>query len=173
MVYTFAKVMGYEIGKSLFDAESFETAKSLMAEIKSGKAKVLFPVDVVAADRFEAGARTVTTDIDKIPTDMMGLDIGPRTIELFTKELSAAKTIVWNGPVGVFEIADFATGTRALAEAIASSGAISIVGGGDSAAAVKQFGLESRMTHVSTGGGASMEFLEGKKLPGIEVLDEA
>lgn len=173
MTYTFANVMGYEIGKSLFDAESFETAKSLMAEIKSSKAKVLFPVDVVAADKFEAGARTVVADVDKMPADMMGLDIGPKTIELFSRELAAAKTIVWNGPVGVFEIEDFAKGTRALAEVIAASGAISIVGGGDSAAAVKQFGLEKRMTHVSTGGGASMEFLEGKKLPGIEILDEA
>jgi len=173
MVYTFAKVMGYEIGQSLFDAEAFETAKSLMSEIQGGKTKVIFPVDVLAADRFAAGANTKICDIDAIPGDMQGLDIGPKTIELFKSELANAQTVIWNGPVGVFEMDDFAKGTRAIAQALADSAAITIVGGGDSAAAVKKFGLDHKMTHVSTGGGASMEFLEGKRLPGIEVLDEA
>jgi phosphoglycerate kinase len=173
MVYTFARAMGCETGQSLFDAEAFETAKSLLDEIRNGKTKVIFPADVLVADRFAAGATMRYVDVDKIPADMQGVDVGPKTLALYREELAKAATVVWNGPVGVFEIEDFARGTRDLATTLALSEAITIVGGGDSAAAVAQFGLTKHFTHISTGGGASLEFLEGKKLPGIEVLDEA
>lgn len=173
MVFTFAKAMGKEIGKSLCENEALGTAKELLEKFKTAKAKVLMPVDVLVADKFAAGANTRVVDLDHIPADMEGVDCGPRTLEQFKEVLTKAGTVVWNGPVGVFEIPDFAKGTRGLAEILANSGAITIVGGGDSAAAVAQFGLAPKFTHISTGGGASLEFLEGKKLPGIEILDEA
>jgi len=173
MTYTFAKVMNYEIGKSLFDAESFDTAKDLMKKFQSGKARVIFPVDAVVADKFAADATSHVVDIDAMPADMMGLDIGPETIKLFSAEIAKAATVVWNGPVGVFEMEKFAKGTRALAEACANSKAVTIIGGGDTAAAVNQMGLGDKMSHVSTGGGASLEFLEGKTLPGVAALTEA
>lgn len=172
MVYTFYKEEGYEIGKSLYDEESKDVAKSLLEEFKSAKADVVFPMDALVADKFEAGANTKVVPKDGIPADMEGVDIGPESIKLFKDEIKKAGTVVWNGPVGVFEIEDFAKGTRAVAEALAESDTISIIGGGDSAAAIKKFGLTDKMTHISTGGGASLEFLEGKKLPGIEALDE-
>jgi phosphoglycerate kinase len=174
MIYTFLKVQGKEIGKSLYEAEAAETAKQLLEKFKTAKAKVVFPVDVLVADKFEAGANTKFVSVDAIPADMEGVDIGPKSIELFVNEIKNAGTVVWNGPVGVFEIADFAKGTKAVAQALADNqNAITIIGGGDSASAIKQFGLKDKVTHVSTGGGASLEFLEGKKLPGIEKLDEA
>ena len=173
MVYTFAKAQGREIGKSLCELAAVDTAKGLLEKFKTSKAKVLFPVDVLVADKFAAGANTKIVDLDHIPADMEGVDVGPKTLEAYKQTLSGAGTVVWNGPVGVFEIDDFAKGTRGLAEILAGSGAITIVGGGDSAAAVAKFGLADKFTHISTGGGASLEFLEGKKLPGIEILDEA
>ncbi|HEX3316195.1 MAG TPA: phosphoglycerate kinase [Gemmataceae bacterium] len=173
MIYTFAKAQGKEIGKSLCEMAAIDTAKGLLEKFKTSKAKVLFPVDVLVADKFAAGANTKLVDLDHIPADMEGVDVGPKTLELYKKTLTGAGTVVWNGPVGVFEIDDFAKGTRGLAEILADSGAITIVGGGDSAAAVAKFGLADKFTHISTGGGASLEFLEGKKLPGIEVLDDA
>ena len=173
MVYTFYKVQGKEIGKSLYDAESAELAKELLAEIKAKNKKVLFPTDVLVADKFAAGANTKVVSVDAIPADMEGVDIGPVTLKAFAAEIAAAGTVVWNGPVGVFEIEDFAKGTRGVADAMAKSNAITIIGGGDSAAAIAKFGLKEKMTHISTGGGASLEFLEGKKLPGIAALDEA
>jgi phosphoglycerate kinase len=173
MVFTFAKAMGKEVGKSLCESEALGLAKELLEKFKTAKAKVLMPVDVLVTDKFAAGANTKIVDLDHIPADMEGVDCGPKSLELFKDVLTNAGTVVWNGPVGVFEIADFAKGTRGLAEILAQSGAITIVGGGDSAAAVAQFGLADKFTHISTGGGASLEFLEGKKLPGIEILDEA
>lgn len=173
MVYTFAKAQGKEIGKSLCENDAIDTARGLLEKFKTSKAKVVFPVDVVVADKFAAGANTQIVDLDHIPKDREGVDVGPKTLELYRQVLQNAGTVVWNGPVGVFEIDDFAKGTRGLAEILANSKAITIVGGGDSAAAVAKFGLADRFTHISTGGGASLEFLEGKKLPGIEILDEA
>lgn len=173
MVFTFAKAMGKEVGKSLCETEALGTAKELLEKFKTSKAKVLLPVDVLVTDKFAAGANTKVVDLDHIPADMEGVDCGPKTLEMYRSALKDAGTVVWNGPVGVFEIPDFAKGTRGLAEILANSGAITIVGGGDSAAAVAQFGLADKFTHISTGGGASLEFLEGKKLPGIEILDEA
>lgn len=173
MVYTFYKARGLEIGKSLFDEESFEVAKQLEEEFKTSKAKVLFPEDVLVADKFDANANTKVVDVTNIPADMEGVDIGPKTLKLFQDEIAKAGTVVWNGPVGVFEIEAFAKGTRGVADALAKSSGITIIGGGDSAAAIAKFGLKDQMTHISTGGGASLEFLEGKKLPGIEALDEA
>ena len=134
--------------------------------------QILLPVDTVAADSFSEDAAYDNYDADKSPEDRMGLDIGPKTIQLFTENLKKAKTIVWNGPMGVFEMAPFAVGTKAIAECLAESDATTIIGGGDSAAAVQQFGLGDKMTHISTGGGASLEFLEGKELPGIAILND-
>ena len=173
MVYTFLKAQGKEIGKSLCENDALDRAKDLLTKFASARAKVIFPEDVLVADKFGAGANTKIVDLDHIPADMEGVDIGPKTLEIYKQTLAGAQTVVWNGPVGVFEIPDFAKGTRGLAEILANSNAVTIVGGGDSAAAVAQFGLAPKFTHISTGGGASLEFLEGKKLPGIEILDEA
>jgi len=172
MAYTFLKAQGQEIGKSLVEADKIELAMQTLADAHSHNLKFLLPVDHVAADRPEAGARI--RNIGKgeaIPADMMALDIGPQTVELFSNEISGARMIVWNGPMGVFEIEAFAKGTRKIAQAVADNGAaVSIVGGGDSVAAVKAAGVAGQITHISTGGGASLEFLEGKKLPGVEAL---
>lgn len=173
MIYTFLAVQGKQIGKSLYEAEAAETAKELLELFATSRAKVVFPVDVLVTDAFKAGANTKIVSVEEIPADMEGVDIGPKTIELFRDVLAGAETIVWNGPVGVFEIEDFAKGTRAVAEMMAANNGITIIGGGDSAAAIKLFGLHEKMAHISTGGGASLEFLEGKKLPGIEALDPA
>ncbi len=172
MVYTFAKAMGKEVGKSLCETQVLDVAKTLLEKFKTSRAKIVLPVDVLVTDKFAAGANTKIVDLDHIPADMEGVDVGPQTLELYRKVLADAQTVVWNGPVGVFEIEDFAKGTRGLAEILAASDAITIVGGGDSASAVQKFGLADKFTHISTGGGASLEFLEGKKLPGIEVLSE-
>ena len=174
MAYTFLKAQGQEIGKSLLEADKVDLAKELLAEAKQRNVKLLLPVDHVVAMQVAPDAITRTIGQGQsIPADQMGLDIGPKTIELFTEEISQAKTIVWNGPMGVFEMPPFANGTRKVARAVAdNAGATSIVGGGDSVAAVKDAGVADKITHISTGGGASLEFLEGKKLPGVEALND-
>lgn len=172
MSYTFFKAKGYEIGSSILDENGIELAKEIIDKASKLNKDLVLPVDIVVADKFENEANTKTVDAESIPSDMMGLDIGPKSIELFKKKIAEAKTVVWNGPVGVFEMENFAKGTRAVADALAESDCISIIGGGDSAAAIKKFGLEDKMTHISTGGGASLEFLEGKELPGIAVIED-
>lgn len=172
MSYTFYKAQGMEIGTSILDEDSIALSKTLLKKAEDAGVKLLLPVDVVCADKFDNDAARKTVDADKIPEDMMGMDIGPKTVELYSKEIKNAKTVVWNGPMGVFEMANFAEGTKKVAEALADSAAVTIIGGGDSAAAVTQFGLADKMTHISTGGGASLEFLEGKVLPGIAVIQD-
>jgi phosphoglycerate kinase len=174
MAYTFLKAQGLEIGKSLLEADKVDLAKTLLAEAKKHNVKLLLPVDHVVAIKPEANA--VVQQIGEgqaIPADKMALDIGPKTIELFSDAISEARTIVWNGPMGVFEVPGFSKGTFKVAHAVADNGgAISIVGGGDSVAAVKAANVADKITHISTGGGASLEFLEGRKLPGVEALSE-
>lgn len=172
MSYTFYKAMGLEIGTSILDADNIDLAKMLLEKATSLNVKLLLPVDIVCADEFSNDAKHKTYSRDKIPCDMMGLDIGEETIKLYSEEIAKAKTVVWNGPMGVFEMENFAKGTKAIAEALAISDATTIIGGGDSAAAVEQFGLADKMSHISTGGGASLEFLEGKILPGISIIEE-
>jgi phosphoglycerate kinase len=174
MAYTFLKAQGHEIGKSLLEADKIELAKETLAQAKAHNAKFLLPVDHVVADKMEAGARIQNIgEGQPIPADMVALDIGPKTIEMFSDEISDARTIVWNGPMGVFEIEAFAKGTKKIAHAVADNGAAtSIVGGGDSVAAIKAANVADKITHISTGGGASLEFLEGKKLPGVEALSK-
>ncbi len=172
MAYTFLKAQGHEIGKSLLEADKVALAGQLLADAKARNVKFLLPVDHVVADRVAADARIQNIgEGQPIPADMMALDIGPKSVELFSGEIGTARTIVWNGPMGVFEIDAFAKGTKKIANAVADNGAAtSIVGGGDSVAAVKAAGVAEKITHISTGGGASLEFLEGKKLPGVEAL---
>jgi phosphoglycerate kinase len=172
MAYTFLKAQGHEIGKSLFEADKVGLAAQILAEAKAHNVQFLLPIDHVLADKVAHDARIQNLGQGKaIPPDMMALDIGPKSVELFANEIGLARTIVWNGPMGVFEIEAFAKGTKKIAQAVADNGAaISIVGGGDSAAAVKAAGVADKITHISTGGGASLEFLEGKKLPGVEAL---
>jgi phosphoglycerate kinase len=174
MAYTFLRAQGQEVGRSLVEADKIELAKTLLAEAKKRNLKLLLPVDHVVAIKPEANA--VIQQIGEgqpIPTDKMALDIGPKTIELFSDEISGARTIVWNGPMGVFEVPGFSKGTFKVAHAVAdNAGAISIVGGGDSVAAVKAANVADKITHISTGGGASLEFLEGQKLPGVEALTD-
>lgn len=172
MAYTFFKSMGLEIGTSILDEENIGLASELLKEAEDAGVKMLLPVDVTAAREFSNDSETAVVDRDAIPSDMMGLDIGPKTVELYRQALKDAATIVWNGPVGVFEMPAFEKGTRAIAEILAESNAVTIIGGGDSAAAAEQFGLADKMTHISTGGGASLEFLEGKVLPGIAVIED-
>ena len=174
MAYTFLKAQGKEIGKSLLEADKLELAAQLLAEAKAHNVKMLLPVDHVVADKADASARARAIGEDEpIPADQIALDIGPKTIELFAAEIARARTIVWNGPMGVFEIDQFARGTMQIAHAVAdNAGATSIVGGGDSVAAVHKAGVADQIKHISTGGGASLEFLEGKKLPGVEALTD-
>lgn len=167
MANTFLAAKGLNMQDSLVEKESVETAKSIIE--KSGD-KLILPVDAVIADKFEPEANVQTVDVDKIPTDWRMMDVGPKTLELYKQALNGAKLIVWNGPVGVFEMPKFAEGTFALARLLAGSGATTVIGGGDSASAVKKAGVAKQMTHVSTGGGASLEFLEGKELPGVAAL---
>lgn len=169
MANTFLAAKGFNMQDSLVEEASIETAKSIMA--KSGD-KLILPVDAVIADKFEAEANTQVVDVDKIPAGWRMLDVGPKTIELYKQALTGAKLVVWNGPVGVFEMPKFAEGTFALARLLAESGATTVIGGGDSASAVKKAGVAKQMTHVSTGGGASLEFLEGKELPGVAALND-
>jgi phosphoglycerate kinase len=170
MAYTFVKAMGGSIGKSLCEDDKLEYAKEMIEKAKKNNVKLLLPIDTVAADAFSADANTQIVKTSQIPDDWMGLDIANETINEFASELKSAGTVVWNGPMGVFEMEKFANGTRSIAKAIAESDAISIIGGGDSAAAVEQLGYAEKMTHISTGGGASLEFLEGLVLPGIDCL---
>lgn len=170
MTYTFLKAKGYEIGGSLLDSTSIEYARSLLADHSD---KIMIPTDVVVAGEMSESAVPMTVSADAIPSDMSGFDVGPNTREAFATAIAEAKTVLWNGPVGVFELTPFKGGTLAIAEAMASCEGTTIVGGGDSAAAVEKFGLAEKMSHVSTGGGASLEFLEGKTLPGIAALQDA
>ena len=170
MAYTFAKAKGGSIGQSLLEADKQEYALEMIAKAQEKGVRLLLPVDTLAAKEFSPDAEPVAADAMAIPDDMQGLDIGPKTVELFCNAVKGAGTIVWNGPMGVFEFDAFAGGTRAMAQALAESGAVTIVGGGDSAAAVEQLGFADRITHISTGGGASLEFLEGKELPGVACL---
>ena len=172
MTYTFYKAMGYKIGTSILDEESIDLAASLMKEAEEKNVKMLLPKDVVCGEECNNDTKTVICSADSIPEGMMGLDIGPETAAAYENEIKQAGTVVWNGPMGVFEMENFAKGTLAVAEALSKSEAVTVIGGGDSAAAVTQFGLASKMTHISTGGGASLEFLEGKELPGIAVLED-
>ena len=172
MAYTFFKAMGYEIGDSLLDAESIDLAKQLMKTAKENGVKLLLPVDTVVAKAFAADAEHMTVAANAIPAGWQGLDIGEKTRELFAAEIKNAKTVIWNGPMGVFEFPAFAKGTEAVAKACAECGGTTIIGGGDSASAVKKLGYADKMTHISTGGGASLEFLEGKVLPGVAALND-
>ena len=172
MAYTFKKAQGYEIGQSLLEADRLDYARDMIAKAEAKGVKFLLPVDNMCAAEFSADAEPVLVEGD-IPANLMGMDIGPKTIELFSEAVHGAGTIVWNGPMGVFEFDKFATGTKAMAKALAESGAITIVGGGDSAAAVEKLGFADKITHISTGGGASLEFLEGKELPGVACLLDA
>ncbi len=174
MAYTFLKAKGQDVGKSLLEADKIETAKEALAKAEAKGVRFLLPIDHKLADKFAPDAHTQIFEGDgPFPADWMGLDIGPKTIDLFSDEIIGAKTIVWNGPMGVFEFPAFSYGTMNIAQAVADNAtAISIVGGGDSVSAVKQAGVAERITHISTGGGASLEFLEGKKLPGVEALSE-
>lgn len=174
MAYTFLKAEGQEVGKSLLEADKLDLAKELLAEAKSHDVRMLLPVDHVVSDKVDASAIAQKIGVGQpIPADKMALDIGPETVKQFAEEIARARTIVWNGPMGVFELDQFATGTTKIAQAVAdNAGAISIVGGGDSVAAVHKAGVADRITHISTGGGASLEFLEGKKLPGVEALTD-
>ncbi len=169
MANTFLAAKGLNMQDSLVEAEALETAKSLLAKLGD---KLILPVDAVVADKFDAEANSQTVDVDKIPAGWRMLDVGPKTLELYQSALNGAKLVVWNGPVGVFEFPKFAAGTFALAKMLAESGAITVIGGGDSASAVKKAGVAKQMTHVSTGGGASLEFLEGKELPGVAALQD-
>jgi phosphoglycerate kinase len=172
MTWTFLKAKGHEVGQSLLDAERVELAKQLMASAREHGVEFLMPVDAVIADRFAPDACTRVVDVTSIPADWMGLDIGPKTRELFAAAIMGGRTIIWNGPMGVFEMDAFAKGTEAVARAMASAPGVTIIGGGDSASAVEKAGLAGKMTHVSTGGGASLEFLEGKVLPGVAALTD-
>ena len=172
MSYTFFKAMDREIGTSILDEENIGLAEELLKKAETLGVKILLPVDVVCAKEFSNESPSVTVDWEHIPADMMGLDIGPKTVALYGEALKEAKTVVWNGPMGVFEMPNFEKGTREIAEILAESDAVTVIGGGDSAAATEQFGLADKMTHISTGGGASLEFLEGKVLPGIAVIED-
>lgn len=169
MAYTFLKAMGETIGKSLCEEDRLEYARDMIQKARERGVRFLLPVDTLAAAEFSAGAKPISVE-GGIPADLMGMDIGPKTIALFTQAIGGAGTVVWNGPMGVFEFPAFAEGTRAVARALAESKAITIVGGGDSAAAVELFGYADKITHISTGGGASLEFLEGRELPGVACL---
>ncbi len=172
MAYTFFKAMGYEIGKSLLDEENIALAKQLMETAKEKGVKLLLPIDTVVATEFAADAEHKTVAANEIPAGWQGLDIGEKTQELFANEIKNAKTVIWNGPMGVFEFPAFAKGTEAVAKACAECRGTTIIGGGDSASAVKKLGYADKMTHISTGGGASLEFLEGKVLPGVAALND-
>jgi phosphoglycerate kinase len=172
MAYTFFKLRGLEIGKSLLDGENLATAEEFLKKADEVGVKVMFPADVVVADDFREDAETRVVPAEEIPADWQGLDIGPETRRAFAEEIRGAGTVVWNGPMGVFEMDAFAEGTIAVARALSECGGTTIIGGGDSVAAIEKAGLTDRMTHISTGGGASLEFLEGKELPGVAALQD-
>lgn len=171
MAFTFLKSLGYSVGKSLLEEDKIDLAKELYEKAKSKNVNMLLPVDVVVSKEFSNDSDFKTVTIDSIEEDYMGLDIGYKTVELFSDEIKKAKTVVWNGPMGVFEMPNFAKGTFEIAKAIAETDSISIIGGGDSASAAEKSGFKDKITHISTGGGASLEFLEGKILPGIDAID--
>ena len=171
MAYTFLKAQGYEIGKSICELDKLDLAKDLMAKAQEKGVELLLPVETVIAAEFSNDADAFVVPSTQIPADMEGFDIGPATVELFSAAIAKAKTVIWNGPMGVFELPKFAEGTKAIAKAVAETDATTIIGGGDSAAAVAQLGYADKMTHISTGGGASLEYLEGKILPGIDCLN--
>ena len=166
------KAKGYEIGKSLLDAAKIDFAKEMITQAEAKGVKLLLPIDNVVADDFKNPTFSKIVPSDQIPADLEGVDIGPETIKLFAAAINGAKTVIWNGPMGVFEVPQFAVGTKAIAEALSKCGGTTIIGGGDSAAAVEQLGYADKVTHVSTGGGASLEFLEGIELPGVAVLTD-
>ena len=170
MSYTFMKAQGYEVGNSLLETDWLDYSLEMIQKAKDKGVKLLLPVDTVVGKEFDADTERRIVDSDKMPADWEGMDIGPKTIELFSEAVKDAGTVVWNGPMGVFEFPAFAVGTEAMAKALAASEAVTIVGGGDSAAAVEKLGYADKMTHISTGGGASLEFLEGKELPGVACL---
>ncbi|WP_251550097.1 phosphoglycerate kinase [Neobacillus muris] len=173
LAYTFVKAQGHEIGKSLLEEDKMDLAKSFMAKAKEKGVNFYMPVDVIVADDFSADANTKVVSIEEIPADWEALDIGPKTREIYRDVIEKSKLVIWNGPMGVFEIDTFAQGTKAVAEALADAkGTYSVIGGGDSAAAVEKFGLAEKMSHISTGGGASLEFMEGKELPGVVALND-
>jgi phosphoglycerate kinase len=177
MMFTFYKAMGLNIGKSILEEDKIELAKTILEKAKTMNKELLLPLDFIASDKFDNTANIKTIDFDKMTPELnewMGMDIGPKTIERYKSVILKSKTIVWNGPMGVFEMDNFAKGTFEVAKALADAtkqGAVTIIGGGDSASAIAKAGLEKKVTHVSTGGGASLEFLEGKKLPGVEALN--
>ena len=173
MAYTFLKAKGMEIGKSLCEEDQIDYAKEMIADAEKRGVKLLLPVDNIAADKFDPEANTQT--VAAVPADWMGLDIGPETVKLYADAIKGAKTVVWNGPMGCFEMEKFANGTMGVCAAVAevkANGGVSIIGGGDSVAAVNKSGMAAQMSHISTGGGASLEFLEGKELPGVAALTD-
>lgn len=170
MAYTFLKAQGLEIGKSVCEEDKIELAKQLLEKADQKNVKILLPIDVTVAKEVDENAESMIVDKENIPADFLGVDVGPKTIELFAEELKKAKTVVWNGPLGIFEMDKFAVGTNAIAKILAEIEATTIIGGGDSASAIEKAGLSDKMTHISTGGGASLEFLEGKELPGVKCL---
>lgn len=172
LAYTFIKAQGYEIGNSLVEDDKIELAKEFMQKAKDKGVNFLMPVDAVVASEFSKDADSKVVDIDAIPADWMGLDIGPKTVELYAEAIKNSKLIIWNGPMGVFEMEKFANGTKGVAEAMAETAGYTVIGGGDSAAAVEKFHVAEKMDHISTGGGASLEFMEGKELPGVVALND-
>jgi phosphoglycerate kinase len=173
MCFSFFRAQGKPTGDSLVEEEGVELAGRALAKAQEGRARLLLPLDLVLGDRFDGGAERRGLDGTDVPDDWMGLDIGPQTSEAYAREIAGAGTVFWNGPMGAFELEPFSDGTRAVAEAVADADATTVVGGGDSAAALAEFGLAARVTHLSTGGGAALELLEGRELPGVEVLDDA
>jgi phosphoglycerate kinase len=173
MSYTLLKAQGIEVGKSLVEEDRVDMAKEVLSKAKSAGVDFHLPVDHLVADKVESGASTEVVGAEGIPADKMGVDIGPETVQLYEKTIKDAKTVVWNGPMGVFEVSEFAKGTFAVARALAESSAVSIIGGGDSVSAVKKAGVADHITHISTGGGASLELMEGKALPGLVALNDA
>ena len=171
MAYTFLKAQGHDVGNSLCELDQLDYARRMLEKAQANGKQFLLPVDNVAADKFDAAAQTQVVG-NEIPAGWMALDIGPKTTALYAAAIQGAKTVVWNGPMGCFEMKPFAAGTFGVCEAVAASGATSIIGGGDSVSAVNKSGLAAKMTHVSTGGGASLEFLEGKELPGVAALND-
>lgn len=172
LAYTFLKAQGYEIGKSLLEEDKMDLANSFIEKAKKNGVKLYLPIDVIVADDFSVDANTKAVALDSIPADWEGLDIGPKTAELYANVIADSKLIIWNGPMGVFELAPFEGGTKRVAEAMAETAGYTVIGGGDSAAAVEKFGVGERMDHISTGGGASLEFMEGKDLPGVTALND-
>ncbi|QDI91885.1 phosphoglycerate kinase [Salicibibacter halophilus] len=172
LAYTFVKARGYEIGQSLLEEDKIELAKQFMQKATRNRVKLLLPRDAVVADDFKEDAATEIVDIDSIPGNWQSLDIGPKTVDAYKEEIQSSSLVIWNGPMGVFEMGPFADGTKGVAKALANTRAYTIIGGGDSAAAVEQFGFASEMSHISTGGGASLEFMEGKVLPGLAAIDD-